>query len=506
METMTTITKLNSFFLLTLNKHLIHDPMKKKLLILFVSIISITGRTQIVNGGFETWITSSWEDLDTARTSNSDALSNSQLPNVTKVTPAQNGNYAAKLETTITGKDTNFAYILFGDFGDNGPKGGFPYTQKPTTINGYYKSNIVSGDSAGIIVAFRKGGVNIAMDMFKIGTSNSNYTAFSFPLTIGTYSVNPDSAVLVMASSIPTDLDPSATPKNGTWIILDNISFGGAGITQQIPNTNFELWSSINIPDPQGWYTFNKNMYVYSGKKLHAEKTTDKYKGTYALKLTTIYIDSNDVVSSVTNGHNSKSGGGYAGGIPFNKQIDTLTGYYKYIPSGLDSASIGIQFNKAGSPINYASKWLVATPSYTYFEIPFNLGPIPDTARIDISSSKWPSKQSYNGSQLFIDELQWKSSINANVNEYNGKPFAHTAFPVPGKNYIDVSIQLEQTTILELFIYDLNGKLVYQNGQKEYLRGKNTIRVNTSNFVPGNYYYNIKSNRQGIVSGKFIIQ
>jgi len=82
-------------------------------------------------------MSTTWEELDTAETSNSEVLGSGKPANATKVTPAQSGNYALKLETNITSTDTNFAYVLFGMFGDNGPEGGFPYSQKPTTSNGY---------------------------------------------------------------------------------------------------------------------------------------------------------------------------------------------------------------------------------------------------------------------------------------------------------------------------------------------------------------------------------
>jgi len=477
--------------------------MKKILLILCTSGIAFIGKSQIVNGGFETWNPIAWEEPDTCQTSNSDLIRHKQPVNVTKATPAQNGNYAVKLETKITATDTNFAYVLFGDFGDSGPEGGFPYSQKPATINGYYKSNIVTGDSAGIIVAFRKGGSMISFDMFKIGTTNSAYTPFSFPLSISTYSVSPDSVVFVAVSSVPTDIDPAATPKDGTWIIFDNVSFGGSGITQQVPNTDFELWTNISIAEPQGWTTYNTDVYTHFGKKLQAEKTTDKYLGTYALKLTTLYVDNNSSVSSITNGSNSQSG--YFGGIPFNRQIDTLIGYYKYTPSGPDSAYVNIGFSKAGSTFDYKNKWLLPASSYTYFELPFTLSQAPDTARIDIASSKWPVLSTYNGSQLILDELRWKSIVTG-VPENSKRSLQHTVFPVPAKNYVDISLVLEQPAALELSIYDSNGKCVYKNTPGQYPTGKNVIRINTGSLSSGNYYYTLTDTDRQMGSGKIVVE
>lgn len=482
--------------------------MKKNYLFFLGCIASsLISNAQIVNGNFETWTPTTWEDLDTAQTSNTDAIGNGKPANATKVSPAQNGNYAIKLETSITGTDTNFAYILFGDFGDNGPEGGFPYTQKPTTINGYYKSNFVTGDSAAIIVAFRKGGVAVTMDLFKIGTTQSAFTAFSFPLSIATYSVNPDSVILVIASSTPKDIDPNATPKNGTWIILDNISFGGTGITQQIPNTNFELWSTISIEDPQGWETFNIQTYSYFGQQTYADKTTDKYKGSYALELTTIYLDSNANIASVTNGHVASGGGGYLGGVPFTNQIDTLMGYYKYTPSGVDTGAIGLEFRKNGSSIYYSGTWLLPAASYTYFEIPVNLSQIPDTVRIDLSSSGWPVVASNDGSMLIIDEIQWKSApLNTGILEAGSKTFKSIAFPNPAYEHIDIAVVLENPSDMELSIYDIYGKLVYNNSRNGYPQGKNVIRINTGNLPAGTYTYTLLTGEQNLSSGKFIVE
>ncbi len=96
--------------------------------------------------------------------------------------------------------------------------------------------------------------------------------------------------------------------------------------------------------------------------------------------------------------------------------------------------------------------------------------------------------------------------ISVALIENNKHTFTHTLFPVPAKNYINISLTLEQTTTLELSIYDLSGKLIYRNPANAYQPGKNLIRVNTGSLASGSYYYKIHAGKQQMGSGKFIVE
>jgi hypothetical protein len=452
----------------------------------------------IPNGAFENWTNTTINNIDKWFNSNFESVPKIGIENTTKTTDKQNGTYAVKMETKIVGTDTLLAYVANGDPGN--PEGqGVPYTQKPTTFNGWYKGTVMPGDSFIFWIQFKKAGAVVSDEIFKLGASKTTYTAFSFPLAL---SVVPDSVIVAAASS---DVFTGIV-KNGNTFYLDNISFGGPGITQVIPNGDFETWTVVNIEDPASWQTNNSNAVTEFGK-VQAKKTTDKYKGNFAVELTTIYIDSNWVMSNITTGKWGDST--TIGGNPYNKQVDTLIGWYKYFPAGggatNDTGSVSLEFKKNGSGFNWQGVDLPSASTYTYFEMPFNLSQVPDTLIVYISSTQnWPVSPSKDGSRLILDELQLKSQkLNTGITEAKkSSPFM--LYPNPSATYvnIDFSLAAPGNTVLE--ITDVLGNKVFGKSYKGQ-QGNNQIKLDVSIFKLGIYLYRISA--EGFsVTEKFVVE
>ena len=159
--------------------------MKKQLFTILITLFSITLFSQsIPNGGFENWNTINYENPLGYQSSNLHGNHGAiGTVNVIKTIDAYHGNYAIKLTTTASGLDTNFAYYANGDPGKTPPLGGMPYTQTPTGIRLYYKSNIIAGDSSLVLLEFKKNGVLIGQYFFAINSSQSSYTLFSKTLS-----------------------------------------------------------------------------------------------------------------------------------------------------------------------------------------------------------------------------------------------------------------------------------------------------------------------------------
>src|SRR5690606_34306053 len=121
----------------------------------------------------------------------------------------------------------------------------------PDSLVGYYKCNVHAGDTAGILVMYSFMGIPVHFSQFGFTGSQTTWTRFSFP--VKSQSFTPDSISIGAASS--NALRNSGIP--GSWLMLDSLHFVGSGITQQLPNLDFENWTTISYEDPDDWSTFN---------------------------------------------------------------------------------------------------------------------------------------------------------------------------------------------------------------------------------------------------------
>lgn len=465
------------------------------LMLIIVTTVVVKSQS-IINGNFESWHTTSIMQPTGSVTGNLQVfqmLGNDAPILVTRVTDAQQGTYACKLETKVILDDTTFGYCVFGKTGQEGPTGGFPYTQKPDSIVGWYKSAIDPADSALVLVSFTLGGFSVYQNMFFLKGTHNSYTRFSFPLNIsGLFAC--DTVLIGVASSDPFTV---GAPKPGSWITVDNISFIGTGITQQVPNSNFEMWTSTSFEKPDEWIsmftdTINANVM----------KTTDKYAGNYAAKVTTMMRET-QFINLTFNGVQSQDEIG--GGNPYSLQIDTLIGYYKYIPQGVDTAAVMILFRKNGVEIGWRAQSLLPTSTYTQFSMPFDILSEPDTILIFLLSSIWSSTEANVGSILYIDEVQLKSQpLFTSIKEFNNV-FINMVYPNPAKDQLNIQYTLVVPEITTISIFDMTGKQVsevYFNSAA----GINNQTLDINNLSKGMYTLNIKTKTQLIRTTKFIVR
>ncbi|MGB3946388.1 MAG: hypothetical protein WBM13_00265, partial [Bacteroidia bacterium] len=299
----------------------------KKLLLAFTLLLQAEFYAQSVpNGGFEEWTSTTFDDADGWVTSNNESVGYYGVPTVTKVT-GQTG-FAYRMETIVSGSDTTSGYLLNseGDF-FNG-EGGWPYSQQPTSITGYYRYNLPANDTALMIVIFKASGSIISMDIFKIkGTgSQSTFAAFSFPLSLSSM---PDSVLFAATSS---NLMTEQGIEPGSFLELDGLAFAGTGITQVISNGSFENWTPQTLNKLDDWTVWGVE---------GVSRTTDAYAGTYALRLQNNSYMNNGVLTAYPSVISTGNPGNSVYGLPYSNMVDTLCGYYKYTVTGAtDSAFV----------------------------------------------------------------------------------------------------------------------------------------------------------------------
>ncbi len=374
---------------------------------------------QIPGGSFESWDSVVFESPTYADwTVYQDNTSPASVGLLQKSDDASDGNYAIKFETFGT-KD--FGYVVYGEVGNEGPAGGFPFADNPTQVTLSYKCNMATGDSAQIWVWLYSGGSQLTMDGYKVGGIHSVYKDTTFNLS--TYAGMPDS---LMFAVVPCDPMVEEIRTNGNTVFFDNVRFNGTN-NVQLPDSSFESWTS------RVQY-FTKEMY---NMQALTTKSTDAYNGMYALIISTTNVQWDESRSQLGMNNILALWGkedwieispdnyklNISGGLPIEERKDTLVVYYKYMPSEgvTDTAMINLKFQKADTEaITYYNE-LMASESYKKFEIPFDLDNNwtmtsidADSMILELGSSKYrngftEADTVIEGSSLTIDYMYFKS-------------------------------------------------------------------------------------------------
>ncbi len=428
--------------------------MKKIYTIIFVLSVGIALSQSIPNGAFENWSTLSLNTLDYYWNSNYESLQKGLPQNTIKVADPQAGSYAIQLTTVCNATDTMFAYFTNGDPGSW--TGGMPIGGTPTSLTGYYKSNIVTGDTALLLLIFKHTSSTIGAFLYKFTGVHSSYTPFT--LSISGLPSTPDTVILAATSSNAL----ANMQKCGSMLQLDNLSFTGIASQPSQMNGSFENWNVQNLLTPTNWYTQGVDLSP-GNPSPSILQTTDKYQGNYAIELKTYYNahDHKARTSQISTGYWDCNSGPCTlkGGYPFANAIDTLEFWYKYTPHGGDSAWVWMFFKKNGSNIGGNSKYLLTSSSYQHVQIPFNTGTTPDSVVIQIQSSQWyDTLVTSVGSDLKIDEIHFKSQpLFTSVPKFQ---FENNVFVYPNPSSGNFSIQSLAINIESIEVYNALGEKI----------------------------------------------
>ncbi|MES2780475.1 MAG: T9SS type A sorting domain-containing protein [Bacteroidota bacterium] len=419
--------------------------MKKSLLALgLLTFLSYGVYAQsILNGSFEDWTTTQYDDLSNWANSNRETL-RSGIISVTKVSGVTGS--AVKLETSLSSMGDTMGAFISNTPGDplNG-EGGVPFSQIPTAFTGKYKANMAGSDSAILLINFKKNGASIGTMFFTLGGKNqTTFSTFSFPISLTTA---PDSVIIACASS---NLLTQIGVAIGSNITYDDFAFTGPGVTQTIPNGNFETWTVMSSDKINGWDV--------GGPMECVSKVPDAYKGTAALKLVTISGENGSVNEAyLINGKFPQQRGSIMG-LPFTNQNDTLIGYYKFSTPGVDSASISVQTTKGGNFVGGSYLALEPKATYTQFRIPVISTDVPDSIIIIIGASSIQGSDPTLGNILILDEVQLASApLNTGLLTLSAKADNFNLYPNPASNTLFISNIETGATIS---IYDITGKLM----------------------------------------------
>jgi hypothetical protein len=442
-----------------------------------IAIFCVSGQAQnvIPNGGFENWTNHSYEIPQSyIQCSNLEAIQKCGCPpNEVKSTSAYHGSFALQLTTQIANGDTNVGYCVAANAQGNPNQwsGGLPYTQQPTGIRGYYKCSVPAGDSALMLLQFKKSGTSLGFIAHSFYGTHNSYTLFS--VAFPPLGQNPDTVQIGFTSSDFKDNIAMA----GSTLTVDSVSFTGASQPANFDG-DFENWVTVPVMVPVSWYANNSNS--GDAASIAVFQTTDKQAGTYAAEMKTYKGDrgngngpSHSVAQggSVSTGYQLNQCGGSnctRGGSPFSGQVDTLCFYFKYAPMGNDSASVDLNFRKNGIGVWGVGKNFGGTVStYSYTEVPIHTGGAVDTVVVSFESSlNQDTAFSFIGSDLKVDEVHFKSQGSLGIKLYDPNA-GIKVFPNPAAdgNFVMSNVdRFDLVRVLNVFGQEVNAEIIKENG------------------------------------------
>ncbi len=335
---------------------------------------------------------------------------------VTRTPDSYSGDYAVHLETSVDlNGNTVPAYI------SNDPEvwgEGIPFSGNPDSLTGYYKCNIMPGDTAKIYVILNDNGMweGSGQMLFTAEDNRDEYARFAFKIDTNDNGKAPSNMQLVLGSAINW-----AIAKPGTWLQFDQLALKGDNLTEKdtLGNAGFERWyvpEPYQVIEPKDWET--NNLYTeFFGDTSFTRASEDAYSGSYsALCISDTIPGVGHMGGPFSYLHNGRIGPmGPEGGMITNLWPDSITAYYKYDPGEpTDTALFGVINGSTmggGPPSPENSSIQILLESNSYKKISFDLTSIktdetnPDTVMVFISSSNPMSQYFAAGSRLWVDDI-----------------------------------------------------------------------------------------------------
>jgi hypothetical protein len=319
-----------------------------------------------------------------------------------------------------------------------------------------------------------------------------NWTDFAVAFTWVDTVIQPDSISCIFSSSILEN----GLGIPGSVLELDEIDLIGPN-GGPIMNGSFEFWDQTGADEPDDWKTIN---FICDPLNPSATLTSDAYAGSSALKIETVITSFGDTLGLVTNGY---FGEDPLGGMSIMQNPVSITGYYKYLPVGPDTALIGaytyVYDAQSQTTTNLDSSLVRLAPTSTYqsFTMPFfyNGWNLPDTLNITISSSNIFNDTNFVGlgSVLIIDELSIQYSPVGEPQPLFGN--AASPYPVPASAWL--TIPIDKVLDNELFeIFDAMGRRVFQSNVSG-----TRLQLDVHEWSDGVYFYRCNQTK-----GQFIVK
>jgi hypothetical protein len=448
--------------------------------VLFFS--TLLNAQSIPNGNFEQWTTYNFFEPADWISSNKETIHENNWITVIPVDGHDGTGQAIRLTT-----DGQNGRVMPGYFSNTlgDPllgEGGTEYHDIPHSIRGYARYHTLGADTALLVVAFRKEGELIGLQVIPFVGNQSSFVEFEQLLEL---SEAPDAVVLAAVSS---DVRNPQVMVTGSFLELDDLTFEGRNVLPQLPNHDFESWDHAHIHHAHDWKVQGKNV----------DRTEATPFGDYAVLMTSYTDWEGHVHSSGIKTGYMDTNGEWFGGIPYGQLTDTLKGWFKYLTNGADAGCISLEMISGNVSLGGAFYQFYPTEDWTYFEIPMQLAQQPDTLRVQIMSTAYPSDEAIPGSTLIIDNLQLTSQALLIEPEHIEAPGA--PYPNPAVALIHVPLPANYKGDVHVLVYNEQGSLAKTFN---FHQPESILRLPLDALSPGNYVYEVRSN-EWLYGGRFV--
>ena len=283
--------------------------------------------------------------------------------------------------------------------------------------------------------------------------------------------------------------------------------FANTTAQNTIPNRGFENWTDLgNYEDPDGWATLNQETSLLGITTVTKATGADVHNGTYAIQLETKQILTETVPGIAVIGIVNPLTLEIEGGFAYNLRPDSLTGWYKYLPFGIDACSVEVLLIKWNATTHLREpigSGIFIQPltvnTYTNFSVTINYvsSQFPDTAIITLLSGAYNAPLP--GSILFVDNLAF--NIATGISDPTSlKDIA--IYPNPATDELFISIS--NISEAKFLIFDLMGKKIY-----EIVLNETDNKISISTVPNGMYIFQLiqiaDTDKNIIKRGKFVI-
>jgi hypothetical protein len=298
--------------------------------------------------------------------------------------------------------------------------------------------------------------------------------------------------------------------------IITTIALAAIIITsnaQPTPNAGFESWThhaaGITAPaydTPDSWNTLNATIALSIGGAVTCYKATaagEYHGGAAAIKLVTASVLGQTANGIATTGTINTTTFSIAGGIAYTGRPDSIVGFYRCAPVGVDSGFVELQLLGAGGgtdTVGYVRfKTTRATVStYHRFSAHVNYRSTnPVVTALWIMSSSADATTHVVNSTLWVDDLSMVFASTVGIEEHNKQEI--TVGPNPASNYL--LINNPYSTKGSIAIYDVTGRKI---SEQQFTNSSSSIDV--SAFPAGLYFFAIlDENKNTIKTEKIIV-
>lgn len=286
------------------------------------------------------------------------------------------------------------------------------------------------------------------------------------------------------------------------FLFLIFVFLGYYGISQNIPNPDFENWTNGN---PDGWQTSNPFTQQYGVTNV-TQESANPHSGLYSVKLETKSVYGYPVPGLITNGQISVNFSNptpitILGGSAFTERPNHFKGYFRYIPSTGDYCTIVALLLKKNTQTNQFDTVGVAqfinnttVNNWTLFDAPFayTMSDTPDTVQIMAISSN--PNAAVVGSILWVDHFYFEGGTMGNYSLKLNESVQ--IYPNPANDILNIYFGKATTSQTTVTLFNTTGQRV-----KETLipSGTQITSLNIYDLSKGLYVVQIQSD-----NGRFV--